>query len=107
MEMSIDSTVGSEELRRQHEESARLIQAARDKEWLSFRERVADGRRFAIKTVFWFGVLIVTFNYRNQIAEFLIPAAKNVLVHVQHLGDNSKLKQAINKQDEDIADISN
>jgi len=103
----MNSTVGSAELRRQHEESARLTQAARAKARASFREGLTDGRRFALKTIFWFGVFIATFNYRNQIAEFLTPAAENVFVSVQHLGDNSKLKQAINKPDSDIADISN
>ena len=106
MEMAMNSMVGSEELRRQHEESARVAQAARAKEWSSFRERLTDGRRLAFKTIFWFGVLIVTFNYRNQIAEFLTPAAKNVLVHVQHLGDHGKLQQAITKPDNDLADLT-
>jgi len=102
----MNSSVGSAELRRQHEESARLTQAARAKARASFREGLTDGHRFALKTIFWFGVFIVTFNYRNQIAEFLTPAAKIVLVRVQHLGDHSRLQQAITQPDSDLADIT-
>jgi len=102
----MNSSVGSAELRRQHEVAARLTEAAREKERASFRDRLTDGRRLALKTIFWFGVFIVTFNYRNQIAEFLTPAAKNVLISVQHLGDHSKLQQAITKPDSDLADIT-
>ncbi len=107
LQMAMNSMISEAEDRRHHAESGRLAQEARRKQWSSFRDGLTDGRRFALKTVFWFGVLIATFNYRNQIAEFLIPAAQTVLVRVQHLGDNSKLKQAINQPDTDIADIAN
>ena len=102
----MNSTVGSEELRRQHEASTRRPQAARTKARSSFWGGLTDGRRVAIKTIFWFGVLIATFNYRNQIAEFLTPAAEHVWVCVRHLGDHSKLQQAITKPDSDLADIT-
>jgi hypothetical protein len=104
--MAMNNTVGEQEIRRQHEESTRLTRAARGKEWSSFRRRLADGGRLAVKTIFWLGVLAAVFNYRTQIAEFIVPAAKDVLTGAQHLGDHSKLQQALTAPDSDAANIT-
>ncbi len=106
LEMAPNTVVGEAELRRQHQESARLEQAARGKAWSSFRDRLIAARRSAVKTIFWLGVLAFVFSYRDEIADFLVPAAKTVFVRVQHLGDGGKLKQALATPDSDVADIT-
>jgi hypothetical protein len=106
LQMAMNNAVGEQEIRRQHEESARQTRATRGNEWSSFRRRLADGGRLAVKTIFWLGVLAAVFNYRTQIAEFIVPAAKEVLTGAQHLGDHSQLKQALATPDKDLADIT-
>ena len=106
LEMAPNTMIGEAELRRQHQESVRLEQAAQGKALASFRDRLTEVRRRAVKTIFWCGVLALVFNYRAEIADFFVPAAKTVLVRVQHLGDGSKLKQALATPDSDVADIT-
>jgi hypothetical protein len=106
LEMAPNSVVGEADFRRQHEESTRLTKAAAGNGWSSFRDGLTDARRTAVKTIFWLGVLALVLNYREEIADFFVPAAKTVLVRVQHLGDGSKLKQALATPDSDVADIT-